>query len=1151
MKFESLRLTGFKTFVEPCDIAIAPGLTGIVGPNGCGKSNLVEALRWVMGETSSKSLRGGGMEDVIFAGSTTRPERNHAEVMIRISAPPPDLPRHLAGADQLDISRKITRDQGSTYRINGREVRARDVQILFADAASGARSPALVRQGQIAEIIAAKPQHRRRILEDAAGIGGLHARRHEAELRLKAAEDNLIRAQDVLTQLDRQAGELKKQARQSERYKKLSADIRRLELAMFAASLLQAQAQVEAAKAAQEAAIRALAEAMREQGERERARAVAEHEMARLRQAAQTSSQLVQDGLLTRERLDQTLKQVENRLGEITIRKQELTRDGAAATRSLADAEEALARLGAEETGLTAAAQAKTHVESALQDDVTRLEAEAMQAEGASLAAQTAHARQMAERDALHHAVTETQSRASRLQAEHHQALLARQALEAQNDHLAMIPRHESALAEASTIVETARAVLDKQENTLREARQAEQATRPRLAEAERVFQRLETEAKTIRKMIEKAEPGLWPRAMDVLTVSKGYEIALGAALGDDLDAALDAAAPRFWDVMEGVEQAPPALPVGVKSLSAFVVAPPALARRLGQIGLVDKQDGPGLQRLLAQGQRLVSLEGDVWRWDGFTRKAEAPSSAARRLAERNRLDEIEREVQAARIRRDEARASTEEAMRALHTAQAGESAARESLRRAMQAKDAAQAALTQILRQSDEARLRLAALVDRVQRLAADATEAESAVEAAQARLQALSPLTGNEDRLATLAQQRAETRERARQARMVLEKARIEQDVATTRLRQIAAEREEWQNRITQAQDQKAAQATRMATLAAEAAELANRPDALRAQRMNLTTTLAAHEQAARDAADALSLGETQLREADQAARHAMQVLSAAREALARCEAAQSHAEERLQHVQNVIAGMMDGEADAFDADSALKNAPHDPAEIEAQLADLKIERDKLGIVNLRADIELENVENLRDGLTKERAEITEAVQKFRRAIDSLNAEGRGRLKTAFVAVNSHFTTLFTRLFGGGEAELQLVEADDPLDAGLEIIARPPGKKPQLLSLLSGGEQALTATALIFAVFLTNPSPICVLDEVDAPLDDANVERLCDLLQDMARQTQTRFLIITHNPISMARMDRLYGVTMVERGMSQLVSVDLAVAEKLAETG
>ncbi|MFN3483245.1 MAG: AAA family ATPase, partial [Rhabdaerophilum calidifontis] len=354
MKFERLRLAGFKTFVDPTDIAIAPGLTGVVGPNGCGKSNLVEALRWVMGETSSKSLRGGGMDDVIFAGSQTRPERSHAEVSIRISAPPADLPGHLAGADQLDISRRIVREQGSTYRINGREVRARDVQILFADAASGARSPSMVRQGQIGELIAAKPQHRRRILEDAAGIAGLHARRHEAELRLRQAEDNLTRTEDVLGQLDRQIGDLRKQAKQAQRFKALQAEIRALELRQLAASLDLAAREAEAARREHDLAVRAIAAATIRQGETERARAVAEHEAEALRQRAAEAEARHQRLIVARETLDNEIRLADRRIAEIAARREELDRDRAAAARMLGDADAAAIRLAEEAEALAA-----------------------------------------------------------------------------------------------------------------------------------------------------------------------------------------------------------------------------------------------------------------------------------------------------------------------------------------------------------------------------------------------------------------------------------------------------------------------------------------------------------------------------------------------------------------------------------------------------------------------------------------------------------------------------------------------------------------------------------------------------------------------------------------------------------------------------
>lgn len=531
--------------------------------------------------------------------------------------------------------------------------------------------------------------------------------------------------------------------------------------------------------------------------------------------------------------------------------------------------------------------------------------------------------------------------------------------------------------------------------------------------------------------------------------------------------------------------------------------------------------------------------------------RAEAPSSAARRLAERNRLAEVEAQAQTAREAREAARATMNSMMLALQSAQAAESAARELTRRNLQAQEVAQANQARALRESEDARLKLATSEERIARLNTEADDISKAVATARNYLAALPDLAEVQANLAPLLAELEEIREKARNARAARDSAQNGQEALHARLRQIVAEQGEWQKRAARAGEYLAEQDAREEKIAAEMTLLTPRPDVLRLARATLATKMEEVEAEARAAADGLAQGESVARQKDNAAREALHALSSAREALARAESAQIHADERLKQAENAVLALIEVPLQNFDPHAAMEDVLDETGAIEQQLLDLKSERERLGIVNLRAEIELQSIETTRDDLAKEREEITKAVQKFRRAIESLNAEGRARLKTAFGAVNTHFTALFTRLFGGGEAELQLVEADDPLEAGLEIIARPPGKKPQLLTLLSGGEQALTATALIFAVFLTNPAPICVLDEVDAPLDDANVERLCALLRDMARETQTRFLVITHNPISMAQMDRLYGVTMVEQGVSQIVSVDLAVAESLAEAG
>lgn len=1151
MKFERLRLAGFKTFVDPTDITIAPGLTGIVGPNGCGKSNLVEALRWVMGETSSKSLRGGGMDDVIFAGSNTRPERNHAEVSIRIGTPPDDLPDHLAGADQIDIARKIVREQGSTYRMNGREVRARDVQLLFADAASGARSPSMVRQGQIGEIIAAKPQHRRRILEDAAGIAGLHARRHEAELRLRQAEDNLTRTEDILAQFDRQIADLRKQARQSERYKALQGEIRDLELRLLAASLDKARQEAEVGRREHDLAIRTIGAAMNAQGETERARAVADHELVGLRTAAQDAGGARERLILAREALDNEIRLAESRIREITARLTDLDRDRENAARVLQDADEASARLHTE-AGLLA-----TRIETEIQD--AKAKAAALEtasgarrdAEAELRAAERASAEAQAIRRAAAERLAEAEARTHRIDAAAGAARAELAALGASDEALRRLAECQATVEARLAAYESTLAAADQAVTIAHAARAGEQALRPALAEAERLLQRLETEARTIRKLVDVAEPGLFTPAIDLIRVSPGFEKALAAALGDDLEAAIEPGAARHWgDAPPDLANLPP-LPEGVEAVLRHVEAPPALHARLSQIGFVDRADGTRLRKALRQGQRLVTKEGDVWRWDGFTARAEAQGGAARRLEERNRLAGIEASAAAARTRRDQIRGEVEQAIAQSRKAQEGEQAAREAARRAGNARDEANQELQRETRRSEEARLRLEAFRNRIAALEVDRAEAGAHAEAARQAVAAAPAVTIDDTAIARLIRALEVARE-AEQAALGAESQRAARlAAARERHASIGTEQAAWAARIARAKAQEAEQGDRRSKLVEEADRLEAAPSDLGARRRAIEGEIMRAEGTARLAQDALAEGEASLRRADEAARHAFKALSDAREAAARLEAHRQNAEERLAHVTRTIEERIDAPLSALaDRLAAITTGgPAEPERIEQRLFDLRADRDRLGAVNLRADVELAEIEGERAELDRERADVIEAIRKFRRAIDQLNTEGRNRLRAAFDIVDGHFRRLFERLFGGGAAELHLVEADDPLEAGLEIIAKPPGKKPQLLSLLSGGEQALTATALIFAVFLTNPAPICVLDEVDAPLDDSNVERLCDLLHDMARETETRFLMITHNPISMARMDRLFGVTMVERGVSQIVSVDLEAAERLAQ--
>ena len=368
-------------------------------------------------------------------------------------------------------------------------------------------------------------------------------------------------------------------------------------------------------------------------------------------------------------------------------------------------------------------------------------------------------------------------------------------------------------------------------------------------------------------------------------------------------------------------------------------------------------------------------------------------------------------------------------------------------------------------------------------------------------------------------------------------------EAELADRRVQAILAERTEWQNRKASAASQIATIEARVTEVTAEREELANAPALFAEKRSALIGEIEHAENGRRVAADALAAAETAMAETDRAAKISLEALSAAREATARAEERMEGTKRRLADIEREIHDMLEVEPQAVAGLAEIEPGAELPplAQIEEDLEKLRRDRERLGAVNLRAEEELREVETQHTALTTERDDLVEAIKRLRQGIQSLNREARERLLSSFEIVNGHFQRLFTELFGGGEAALQLIESDDPLEAGLEIIAKPPGKKPQTLSLLSGGEQALTALALIFAVFLTNPAPICVLDEVDAPLDDHNVERFCNLLHEMTSSTETRFVIITHNPITMARMNRLFGVTMAERGVSQLVSVDL----------
>ncbi len=1138
MEIRRLRLSGFKSFVEPAELRIEPGLTGVVGPNGCGKSNLLEAIRWVMGETSAKSMRSGGMEDVIFAGTEQRPPRQFAEVVLTGSD---------AEGDELEVVRRIERGAGSAYRVNGNDVRAKDVALAFADAATGAHSPALVSQGKIAHMIAAKPVERRQMLEEAAGIAGLHVRRRDAESKLRQTEGNLARLEDLLAGLDSQISNLRRQAKQAERYAKLTDEIGVAEARLVFARWRDAAASAEAARKAAGQAEEAVTTAKARMGETETAQRETAEKLADARDAlvaARTDAGAQEQRLasLVKER-DAALA----RLADLDRQAERLEEDREDYGRTGRDAADALQRL---EADLAASEKARDEAEAALPQVI----AEAERAEGAERAAELDLARANAD-----HAALDAEWRVARAALEQAERRVAQLAKEA--ERLEEAARQQDGGEDPAKVLETAeqeakdasdrREALAGKIASARETRNAArtdmEAAQAALAEARAELAGVEREHAALerdRQGRDKARAAKAGKtvALDKVRAEPGYEAALAAVLGRDgrspLGAMPEAEDGRFWT------GAPQPEPVTDNLLDHLADCPQELRARLARVQVCEGDDG----RSLDPGTWLVTKAGALRRWDGLVVRGEggaeaAQLEAANRLAAlADRLPDLQAAVARAEERSSEARAALDAAQGAFSRAESEADDAAQAEREALRTLDRAEAALAS---HADKARQLEQARAD----LADQRATAQREVEAAQ---EAISALTDPE----ALASRRDAARTAHETARAQLSaatatRAAQEQALAVAKERVSAhkADRAHWDRRADEASRRLAEMDSRVAEIATAREEIGDQPERLLADIERARTSHA--ETAARLTAlqQALDTAQEAAEAADAAQRAANETLSEARERRAQLANQAENEDARRAEMARVSGERFHKPPPLLPATFGFEEGDVADREHEAEaLERLNASRERIGPVNLVAAEELAKIEEEHGSTAAEREELTEAVHRLRGSIGQLNREGRERLRAAFEQVDSHFQKLFARLFEGGSAHLALIDSDDPLEAGLEIYAQPPGKRLQSLTLLSGGEQALTAIALTFALFLTNPAPICVLDEVDAPLDDANIDRFCDLLEAMTQETATRYLIVTHNAVTMSRMHRLFGVTMIEKGVSRLVSVDLQAAELLA---
>ncbi|MEC8712299.1 MAG: AAA family ATPase, partial [Pseudomonadota bacterium] len=937
-------MTGFKSFADAAEVEIESGMTGIVGPNGCGKSNIVEGLRWVMGESNARQMRGAEMDDVIFSGTEQRPARNLAEITLHLDNSNRSAPSEFNNEDELEITRKIERGKGSSYFVNAKPARAKDVQLLFADSATGARSSGIVSQGRIGAIVGARPVDRRALLEEAANIRGLHARRHEAELRLRGAETNLERLDDVIAGLAEQRDSLRKQARQAARYRSVADRIRKAEAQLLMARWYAAKTARENAHAALTAAQATTADLTAVAAACATVRTERAATLPSLREAEVARAAEYQRLALTRDELDREEARIREALERGTLQQEQMRDDITHESSLRNDADEAMTRLTAEAAALQAQIDDATPQRDAAAQQLAAVREQAGAAEGGLADAAARVRAAAATREALSTRITDLEGRLATAAA-----ALADISLETLEDGASQT---QAAFTSASEAADAARQQLDVAEAAFAEAQKAAEAALAARRDATTVTARLRAEIDALSYLLTGPDGSADTPILDSLTVADGMEKALTAYLAEELAAPAGTGETAYW--RGGADAGSLTPPDGTTPLASFVSGGPELATALAGVGLVDSaSEAQVMQPSLRPGQALTTREGGLWRWDGFVRRSAAQDSSAERIRQRQRLDTLQGELASATATETTQADAATAAERALNTA-------REALTEQRLATDAAEAARAGARQKEESARLRLDAARQR-------AIELDEAITGMRADL-----ATANEDmaRLgddAALAEAEAEARRQAEAARGLLTEAmqaesRLAEAVRTAGDRLVICQQEsaQWQQRQAGASSRVELMQARLAEAEAEQSRLAAMPDEITRRRHDMGDRLDAAEAARQAASDALHLAETALAEAEAAQRDADAALAEGREQLIRCEGTRERTDESRRVILEVISEKLgctpDGLPELAEAEDA--GALPELDVLEDRVQRLIRERDNIGPVNLRAETEMAEV-------------------------------------------------------------------------------------------------------------------------------------------------------------------------------------------------
>ena len=1141
MKFQSVRISGFKSFLEPTEIQMNMGLTGVVGPNGCGKSNIVEAIKWIMGENSARQMRGDGMDDVIFSGTNERPSRNFAEVSIKLDNSEKKAPAIFNHYDEIEITRKIEREKGSVYRVNGKQVRARDIQLIFADNGTGARSSGIVGQGRIAQIIDSNPEDRRVILEEAANIKGLHSRRHEAELKLKGASDNLDRLSDIEQTYKEQLIELEKQGRKAARYRSVGERIRKAEATLFFNLMNNAKKEANDLDIQLKNANEDVSQGQIKVAEHTKSQLHLANKIPDLKKDEAEKAATLQTLNITKIKLDEEKSSAQNALQNIINQINLINNDIARESEIKEDAKKSLSTLLTEEKNLKEDSENFSTKITKATDLVKKLRSISDAAD----------------------------DKLSTITSEIYSIKSDKSDLEKRINNLKQkIEVTQNQLANFNIEDDKNRFKLDKEKiinlkKLIQENNQLNDGYKVELEKLEKLETRLIEEKNTavfefnkVNLEFDSLSTLLGRDTLNSNTLEKtigninNLEEAIGSVLGETLLAPIlsddqSTENTTYWrDDFKTIS--PASLPESVIPIVTKITKSSILDTALKGVGIVNnKEIAFKLQKKLTFGQALTTPSGGLWRWDGFVQPQGVQNSYSERLQQiarlrllQNKLPYLEENKSLSEKRLDECFNNIKKYKDDLSNLQVK---------------------LSSLISESNQLELQNTKVESKLLSSEALIKELKNTERMSLEELSELEKEFNNSLNLPSLLAEELKVRNNADQSRNELTDAmaaeqqiKSEESFQSRNLIQLGHQKENWKVREEEAKTRLISLEERLKTSQDEKNRLSTLPESFEKKEAELNIKIEEAISNRNIAADQLVKNETSLNDADKQVREAEKVVSTLREEMIKIEALLNLSKAKIQNIEERVfekLKMKSTELNKF-INTKEEDQPIKSIEIlEKTLQRLLNERETLGAVNLRAEDEMNEMLNKIEVMSKERVDLEEAIAKLRSGIFELNKEGRQRLKESFEEVNENFKQLFQKLFGGGNAELRLVGNEDPLQAGLEVLASPPGKKMQLLSLLSGGEQALTAISLIFSVFLCNPAPICILDEVDAPLDDTNVGRFCDLLNQIVDETNTYFMVITHHRLTMAKMDRLFGVTMEQKGISKLVSVDLEQASRIRD--